>query len=104
MGAEALSVFQDALKGASAAVTVASQNAVVAANGNVAINITCPGRGICRGTDQLTVQGAQAASASKHKPPRAVVLGRARFSVRAGRPATIHIRLTSQARKLLKKH
>lgn len=109
LGRAAQALFNYAQNSANAAITVSSQNVVVAANGNVAINITCLGQGICRGTDRLTVQGspgAQAAAASvrKHKPPHAVVLGRGHFSVRADRPATIHIRLTAPARKLLRKH
>lgn len=69
----------------------------------VALKIACSGGGPCRGTDTIIAVGAQAARITRGHP-RSAVIASGRYSMKAGRSATVRIRLTSAGRRLLKKH
>jgi RTX calcium-binding nonapeptide repeat (4 copies) len=67
------------------------------------LHCTRVARGSCTGSVKLTAPSRAKAKASKratrHRRSREVVLGRARFSVRSGRLATVKVRLSRNGRR-----
>jgi len=71
--------------------------------GAVGLKLACPKSAkSCNGT--LTLQTASAVSAAKKKAKKAIlVLGKATFKLKPGKPATVTVHLSSKARALLKR-
>jgi hypothetical protein len=73
----------------------------VGRDGVAPIAISCGPTADCKGTVTLELRATgRRASVARRSRPR--VLGRARFSVKAGKRATVRVKLTGSARRLLR--
>lgn len=97
---EAEEAFDTAQRGTASAalMSVIRQDAVVSKSGTVAVPVSCPGPGNCRGTALLGVQGPAAVSANvKNTKSRVkhatILLGRAHFAIHAGKTAMVRFRI-----------
>jgi hypothetical protein len=83
------------------------QTLVVSAAGVLHVTISCHGPGACSGQLQISVttQGGVvvAATARKHAKRVRTVIGKAKFSIAAGKTAEVKVTLTRAGRSLLKK-
>jgi uncharacterized delta-60 repeat protein len=82
--------------------TIKTGDVTVGSDGVAPFVITCGPTADCKGTVLLemgTVTGRKA-SASRRSRPR--VVGRARFSVKAGKKLTVKVKLTSSAKRMLR--
>ena len=72
----------------------------------VLLRLRCAGAGACRGVVKLTTRLAEKAKAKgkgEHKKgARTIVIGKARYSVAAGKRATVHVKLTGKGKALLR--
>jgi uncharacterized membrane protein YgcG len=95
---EAEEAFDKAQGGTASAelMSVVRQDAVVSKSGLVAVPVSCPGPGNCRGTAQLSAQGSGAIAAKRRAQHVAILLSRSRFAIHAGKTAIVHFHIRRQ--------
>jgi len=86
-------------KPALGSVSLAGSTITVTSSGAAAVKLTCTGNATCSGELTLTVEGK--ASKAKQKHAKAQTIGKASFSIPAGKTITLHLTLNAAGKALL---